>query len=126
MTYEFVSQLEKFGNIEKCFGIVEEETETGAFDLLGSLRLGKGNVVTGLYFFLAKGTDGETKVGYELELTGTPSAAFAPDGGQTTIVTWTAGLLHAGGDVPACVGGGGMHSDQKKVTISGTVTITGN
>ncbi len=54
-------------------------------------------------------------------MTGTASAAFAPGPGQTTDVEWADGLLHAGGDVPACVGGGGMHSDQKNVTVTGSL-----
>ena len=96
------------------------------------LRARRGGVVTGYYFFLAFGNDGETPVGYSLELEGTVTsgAAFAPGSGQSTTVTWDGGLLHTEGAVPAsgaCVGGGGgKHSAQKNVNISGSVTVVGD
>ena len=127
----FVAQLAGFGNIDKCF------PKTGgirAFGVRGGLRAGKGNIVTGLYTFLAFGTNGTTTVWYSLEptatfVTSTSGAAFAPDPGEATTVTWDGGLLHSEGEVTgttACVGGGGKHSAQKNVEINGSVEIVGD
>ena len=130
LSERFVGQLAEFGDIDKCFKKVNGRR---AFDLDGGLRARKGNIVTGSYFFRAFGTDGTTKVAYGLEVTGTANGAFVPASNQTIEVEWTDGLLHAPGDPPACVGGGGTHSAQKHVTISdesesfeSVVTIVGD
>ena len=84
------------------------------------------------YYFVALGIDGETPLGYALEVTGTfttsvPGAAFVPGVNEYTTVTWDGGLMwvNNGGDGQGCVGGGGKQSVLKTVTVGGTVTIKG-
>ncbi len=100
----------------------------------GGFRQGKGsNEVTGQYVFEALGIDG-SPLWYSIELTGTfttsvSGAALAPASKDAfSRVTWSGGQMHVNGDADelGCVGGGGKHSAQQNVDVSGTLTITGN
>ena len=125
----FVAQLAPFGDIEKCFPKTGGQRAFGAGAGFYADQRGRAN---GAYVFQAYARDGVATAGYALEVEGTfttTGAAFVPGPEKTTTVTWTHGLLHTDGAVPAsgaCVGGGDMHGIEKTVNITGSVTIVGN
>ena len=78
---------------ELCFKTTGDKRVFGFVWAL--IRLRKNKEIEGQYVFSAFGTDGTTPVNYNIALTGTADAPFAPDPDETTNVTWEDALLGA-------------------------------
>ena len=115
LTDAFADALGDTDDLGKCFPRTSANPATAPLGGFGSindaftatLQPDKKNPtkIHAQYFFKALGTDGVTKVDYNLVLTGMADASFPPAPGMTTTVTWdTAEMTASGSGKLGCLG----------------------